>query len=150
MQSPIYTLEPAARSWFPLVKRFYQEHYPSGKPNKSDPTWVLHQQFKLAAAVRLRQFPDCQLFTGMLVRPDLRGKGVGQELIQRLRSPMMERSTFCFAFQHLEHYYRSHGFQMIESSLLPFVLQSRLNAYLAGGKKLIAMNYHPEKAGQSS
>lgn len=127
--------------YFPLVKKFYQAHYPSGKPNKADPIWVLKDNGKIVSAVRLKQFTDCQLLTAMITEPSQQHKGLGTYLLSGIQAELASKDCYCFAFSHLMHFYQTAGFVEVESSLLPKDLEKRFLAYTAQGRKLIAMRF---------
>ena len=114
--------EPVASLWFPLVKKFYQAHYPSGKPNKAEPIWVVRQQGKILCAVRLKPFPESQLL-----------KGIQKQLSQT--------PTYCFAFTHLVAFYERNQFTVIPPEELPNTLQERFFAYSRQGRKITPMQY---------
>ncbi|SBS37228.1 hypothetical protein MSP8886_04033 [Marinomonas spartinae] len=135
--------------WFPLVKKFYQAHYPSGKPNKADPIWVIKQQGRILSAVRLKQLDRCQLLTAMVTEPGHRGLGIGHHLLRHLHKPLAERPCYCFALSHLERFYQDNGFHTIDSSQLPDELLGRLTSYVAQGRALIPMHYIAKRSEES-
>lgn len=128
--------------WFLLVKKFYQEHYPSGKPNKADPIWVLKKHGKILSAVRLKQFSEYQLLTAMVTEPNQRGKGLGKHFLHSIHNALTEKSCYCFAFSHLTDFYQNCGFRCISVEQLPQELAQRFNAYTAQGRQLTPMLYH--------
>ncbi len=134
-------VERVPKIWFLLVKKFYQQHYPSGKPNKADPIWILKNQDKILSAVRLKQFINYQLLTAMVTAPDFRHKGLGKYLLRSIRPALIEKHCYCFAYSHLCSFYSSNGFMSIEIEQLPNELQQRFRAYTAHGRKLIPMRY---------
>jgi len=136
--------------WFPLVKKFYQAHYPSGKPNKADPIWVIKYQGGILSAVRLKQLAQCQLLTAMVTEPTHRGMGIGHHLLHHLHDSLVERPCYCFALSHLEHFYQDNSFQTIEPAQLPDELSGRFTAYVAQGRSLIPMRYTAEHAQENA
>ncbi|MBJ7539508.1 GNAT family N-acetyltransferase [Marinomonas sp. C1424] len=127
--------------WFPLVKKFYQAYYPSGKPNKADPIWVIRNKGKVLCAVRLKQFSNCQLLTAMVTAPEYRNKGLGSHLISNIHSPLEQSSSYCFAFTHLVAFYTRNHFQEIPPIELPKELFNRFYAYTSQGRNLTPMRY---------
>lgn len=130
---------------FPLAKKFYQAHYPSGKANKADPIWVLNEQHKILVCLRLKQFLQCQLLTAMVTHPDYRQLGLGHQLLTALvndeTQPLLTKPCYCFAFSHLEAFYQQAGFMTLLPEELPDELYRRYLAYTQKGKPLIAMQY---------
>jgi N-acetylglutamate synthase-like GNAT family acetyltransferase len=127
--------------WFPLVKKFYQEHYPSGKPNKADPIWVIRDKGKILCAARLKQIANFQLLTGMVTEPTHRKLGLGSHLINNIHPALSEIPTYCFAFTHLVTFYNTNHFTVISAEMLPEELASRFRAYTAQGRNLTPMRY---------
>ena len=127
--------------WFPLVKKFYQSHYPSGKPNKADPIWVIRNNGKILCAVRLKQFTDAQLLTAMVTEPSHRNMGLGSHLIHNIHNALSTKQSYCFAFSHLVPFYQANHFTVISASILPEELRSRFQAYTPQGRNLTPMRY---------
>ena len=134
---------------FPLVKRFYQAYYPAGKANKADPIWVLEDDKQIRVCLRLKQFQQCQLLTGMVTHPDFRNLGLGQVLLNALQhdksQPLLTKPCYCFAFDHLESFYQKANFSRIAEQCLPEELKQRFRAYSQSGKCLVPMIFHTEK-----
>ncbi|UTV99394.1 GNAT family N-acetyltransferase [Marinomonas rhizomae] len=128
--------------WFPLVKKFYQEHYPSGKPNKADPIWVIREKGKILCALRLKQISNSQLLTGMVTEPNHRNRGLGSHLINSIHHVLGETPTYCFAFTHLVPFYNANHFTAILAEMLPVELESRFTAYTTQGRDLTPMRYN--------
>lgn len=127
--------------WFPLVKKFYQAYYPSGKPNKADPIWAVKQQGQILAAVRLKQFADYQLLTAMVTHPDHRNQGLGHHLLDTLQAILNQKACYCFALNHLTEFYKSGHFQEISPEQLPEELEKRFRAYQSQGRKITSMQF---------
>lgn len=127
--------------WFSLVKKFYQTYYPSGKPNKADPIWVIKDKGAILCAVRLKRIADSQLLTGMVTEPTHRKLGIGSHLINSIHPALSEMPTYCFAFTHLVPFYNTNHFTTISVEMLPEELSSRFRAYTAQGRALTPMRY---------
>lgn len=130
--------------WFPLVKKFYQAYYPSGKPNKSEPLWVVKQGPTILAAVRLKPFVDCQLMTGLVSHPEHRQKGHASRLLNALTHEFARTPCFCLNQPELIAFYQQHDFVLVEDEqTLPDDIQGRLRRYRVKQPELIAMAYQP-------
>lgn len=127
----------------PLVSRLYKAHYPSGKAKKDELTVVAYKESKMVAVVRFRSVEQFRLLTGMLVIPEYRAKGVGHELLNYCQQQILKQDDFCFAYEHLEAFYATHGFETVEMTQLPNSLKMLFERYISSGKKLIAMKYRP-------
>ncbi|MCB5162117.1 GNAT family N-acetyltransferase [Marinomonas algarum] len=141
MSMPYPDAERVPSLWFPLAKKFYQAHYPSGKPNKADPIWVIKQKGTILCAVRLKQSKNAQLLTAMVTEPNYRGKGLGSHLLSGIQTALAERSCYCFALTHLVPFYTKNHFNTILAEQLPKDLKSRFYAYTAQGRALTPMRY---------
>ena len=141
MKTPYPNAELVPSLWFPLVKKFYQEHYPSGKPNKAEPIWVIRHNSKVVCSVRLKQFRQVQLLTAMVTEPSYRKIGLGSHLIHSLHNELSKLPSYCFALTHLVPFYTINHFIAVSSDTLPDELKSRFQAYSAQGRKITPMRY---------
>jgi len=141
MKTPYSHAEQVPSLWFPLVKKFYQQHYPSGKPNKADPIWVIRDSGEILCAVRLKQFSGMQLLTAMVTEPSQRNTGLGSHLINSIRPVLNQVPSYCFAFTYLVPFYTANQFTTISAEMLPEELKNRFRAYTAQGRNLTPMRY---------
>ncbi len=133
----IETLEPIK---LPLVSRLYKAHYPSGKPKSDELTLVGTIEHKTVSVVRYRTIEDYRLLTGMLVVPELRGSGLGHQLMEYCVQHVLASNDFCFAYAHLETFYTQHGFKVVDAEQLPNPLKSLFERY-SRKKQLVPMQY---------
>lgn len=141
MKTPYPDAEPVPSLWFPLVKKFYQEHYPSGKPNKADPIWAIRHNGKVICAVRLKKIGNDQLLTAMLTDPAYRNTGLGTHLINSIHSALNQLPSYCFALTHLVPFYSINHFSVISPDMLPEELKKRFFSYCLQGRKITPMYY---------
>ncbi|TDO97252.1 GNAT family N-acetyltransferase [Marinomonas balearica] len=128
--------------WFPLVKKFYQAHYPSGKPNKSEPIWVIKDGAHILAALRLKPISDdTQLLTAMVTHPDKRQRGLGKNLLEGVQEALASKSTYCFALANVVPFYLKNHFVEVAPETLPSELKSRFLKYLNSNPGLTPMLY---------
>lgn len=126
--------------WFPLVKKFYQAYYPSGKPNKADPIWVIKQGATIISAVRLKQFEHSQLLTALVTHPDYRQQGYAYQLMSDIKTEF-QRPTYCFNTPELIPFYQKCHFFTVAPEHLPAEFASRLKRYQIKQPSLIAMKH---------
>ncbi|ETX09934.1 acetyltransferase [Marinomonas ushuaiensis DSM 15871] len=143
MKPPYPNAELVPSLWFPLVKKFYQEHYPSGKPNKADPIWAIRHNGKVICAVRLKKIGNEQLLTAMVTDPTYRNIGLGSHLINDIQPALNQLPSYCFALTHLVPFYSENHFSVISPDLLSEELKSRFYSYSLQGRKITAMHYLP-------
>lgn len=136
---------PVEKLWFPLVKKFYQAYYPSGKPNKSEPMWVIKNGSIIIAAVRIKPLPSCQLLTALVTHPDYRHQGYASQLMDHLQGNLSNQASYCFSLPALVGFYHKHGFVNIQPTDLPEELAGRLRRYRVQQPTLQAMHYRPSK-----
>jgi len=141
MPSPLPNAELVPSLWFPLVKKFYQAHYPSGKPNKADPIWAIKENGAILAVARLKQIGDDQLLTGMVTIPSRRNSGLGLHFLNNLQPILKQKNCYCFALDHLTHFYQRGHFQVINEVDLPKDLRTRFRAYRSQGRNITPMQY---------
>ncbi|KZN12501.1 GNAT family N-acetyltransferase [Marinomonas sp. TW1] len=141
MLPPFPNAELVPSLWFPLVKKFYQAHYPSGKPNKADPIWAIKENGAILAVARLKQIDNHQLLTGMVTTPNKRNTGIGQHLLSNLQPILKQKSSYCFALDHLTHFYQRAHFQVINENDLPDTLRTRFRSYRSQGRNITPMQY---------
>ncbi|WP_407331915.1 GNAT family N-acetyltransferase [Enterovibrio sp. 27052020O] len=138
-----YRFLPLDNLRFPLIARFYKDHYPAGKPKKDEIIWTMEREKRLAGSVRFRQFEQFQLLTGMLIAPDLRGKKLGAAFLRAIEEQISSKDCYCLAYRYLTPLYEEAGFVLIDSNELPEELQGRYASYCNSGKDLIPMKHLP-------
>ncbi|WP_394243676.1 GNAT family N-acetyltransferase [Vibrio astriarenae] len=126
----------------PLVTRLYKQYYPS-KPKRDELIYVGYHQKQLCAVVRFRTIERYRLLTGMLVSPQYQGKGFGHQLLKYCEHNILTQADYCFAYEHLEAFYRAHGFETVIADDLPGALKGLYLRYTSSGKKLVAMQFSP-------
>lgn len=125
----------------PLVKRFYKEHYPTGKANKSELIYSLLLDDELCGVVRFRTIEDSRLLTGMAISKQHRGKQLGSQLMKYCAKHTLTENDYCFAYAHLASFYGRHQFVQIDPKQLPNALRVLYERYSNSGKDLIPMQY---------
>lgn len=125
----------------PLITKLYKAHYPSGKAKKNETTIVGYLDNQIVSVVRFRFIDPYRLLTGMLVIPEQRGYGFANELMQYCQQNELKEKDYCFAYPHLEQFYKANGFHTIEPTKLPPPLELLYSRYTNCGKALIPMQY---------
>lgn len=134
----------------PLLKRFYKQHYPSTKPKSDELTIVAYEGYDMKGVVRFRTIANYRLLTGMAVCETNRGQGIGLQLLRYCQENILQKNDFCFAYSHLQSFYQQAQFERVDIEELPGELKSLFNRYSQSGKNLIAMQFLPNKAKNSS
>ncbi|OIQ25332.1 GNAT family N-acetyltransferase [uncultured Vibrio sp.] len=125
----------------PLVNKIYKDYYPSGKAKKDEHIVTASSQGSIVAMVRFRHIEQYRLLTGMLVIPEKREHGIGHQLLDYCQSNELNNNDFCFAYTHLEKFYKQHNFYAIEPAHLPNSLKNLFERYVNSGRSLIPMQF---------
>ena len=125
----------------PLIKRFYQQHYPSAKPKSNELIIAAYQEGNIKAVVRFRSIATYRLLTGMVVCQQDRGQGIGLALLMYCKENIMKHNDYCFAYPHLSSFYHKGNLSTLNAAQLPSELQLLLQRYQSSGKKLVPMQY---------
>lgn len=138
-------IERLAPIQFPLVNRFYKEAGHKGKARGDDIVYVVREQGKIIAAVRLcpTQPPHSEwlLLRGMWVLPSKQRQGIGSELMVALMHALSDRKIWCYPFRHLEAFYGLFGFSTLLPEMAPEFMAGPFEAYSRAGKKILIMQF---------
>jgi N-acetylglutamate synthase-like GNAT family acetyltransferase len=128
---------------YPLIQRFYKQHYPTAKPKRNEKTIIARAIIsnEIVACVRFRQIEQYQLLTGMVVASEKRKQGLGNQLLAHCYANDLNPNVYCFAYTELEAFYRQHGFITCDADNLPPPLKVLFQRYTNSGKSLIPMQY---------
>ncbi|OEF06209.1 GNAT family N-acetyltransferase [Vibrio genomosp. F10] len=125
----------------PLVNKLYKVHYPSGKAKKDEHIITASNRSSIIAMVRFRTIEQYRLLTGMLVIPEQREQGVGHALLNYCQDNELTSNDFCFAYDHLESFYRAHQFEIVALDEMPNCLKNLYQRYVNSGRSLIPMQF---------
>ncbi|GAB3100249.1 GNAT family N-acetyltransferase [Aestuariicella hydrocarbonica] len=136
----MYQLERLSDLQIPLINKFYKQCRYSSKAGRGEVLYVLKGAAGIVAAVRLEPKSDGWYFLrAMCVAPELRGQGVGTQLLQGLVSFLRENPCYCYPFQHLESFYAQVGFQSKDPQQAPAFMSEAFQRYTQQGRKIILM-----------
>ncbi len=122
----IITLE---KTHFLLAKRFYQQHYPKGRPKKSDQLLCAKARSGIIGAVRLQLQPDHTFLTGLLVHPDHRQQQLAQRLLHAAITQVHTWPLIWFAQRDLAPVYATWSNARLGDQALPLYCQQKLKSY---------------------
>lgn len=138
------------------VFRFYKRFMPYARISQKEQVALLinHpetfspdqtiQADQIIAGLRLRPIGEFDLLLGMLVQPDQRGQGVGNQLMSAVSDKLISEKTYLFALPHLVEFYQQHGFD--NTSQAPNDIEQLYEKYTSQGKELVMMGYQMPKA----
>lgn len=139
----MYRVECVPEVQFPLVNKFYKACRYSGKAVRGETVFALKGAQGLVAAVRLEPKSGGWYFLrSMCVSPELRGQGLGSQLLHGLAEFLNQHPCYCYPFDHLQSFYAQAGFQLQEPQLAPAEMQEAFQRYTLQGRKIILMARH--------
>lgn len=127
------------RSTFPLVKKFYQQHYPAGKPNKKEIIWLLRNKYEVLSCARLKNLNTYCLLTAVVTHQAYRRQGYGALLLTEIKQQLKQGTYYCYTDKTLEAFYNAVGFENIHNSLLPEEARKKYLSYHQKNHLLIPM-----------
>ena len=121
------------------VQRFYQstEYL---QPVTAQETCIIAQTTNtIAGCCRLVEEEEILLLRGMQVAKELRGQGIGSQMLSPIRKAIGQQPCYCIPYNDLEPFYGSIGFQKIDPAQASLFLQERLKFYKQAGLSCIIM-----------
>jgi predicted N-acetyltransferase YhbS len=76
---------------------------------------------------------------GMRVADSHQGRGMGTALLRELEPLLANQDCYCIPFSHLEQFYSSIGFEVLEDGLVPAFLAERAARYRSKGEAISPM-----------
>ena len=123
------------------VKRFFRRQGMRPQAAKLDQVYMALLNNQLVAALRLCPFDDAWVLRSMCVESSLRGEGIGGEMLSLLASVFEATQCYCFAYDHLEGFYRRAGFRLVDVEDAPLLVAEKFRQYCTSGKKICLMQY---------
>ena len=108
---------------------------------KGEPIFVATQGNQIVAALRLSHSGDNYLLRSMCVSTELRQQGIGKHLLLHIQNYLNEVECYCFPYSHLEGFYQSAGFVLIDADSAPEAIRDKFSRYINNGKNIIMMKH---------
>ena len=124
---------------FHLADRFYDTTSYHSRCSAHELVFVAEDAGRVVGVVRLEPVEDVQVLRGMYLAEDYQGRGVGSALLQFIRPWLDRKPAMCLPFDHLGAFYATVGFQPVQVSELPAVMQQRDAHYRSQGHRIMAM-----------
>ncbi|USD20434.1 GNAT family N-acetyltransferase [Microbulbifer variabilis] len=138
---PSYKVQWLADIEIPLANKFYRMHGFRGKAKRhEDCAVVRNERGEVIGCGYLRRYESFKLLAGVAVAPEYQGRGVAR-LLLALLAKRFDRNTYTFPYIHLESFYLSLGFEVVEAELLPTPVAELYSSYLNQGRSISAMGY---------
>jgi predicted N-acetyltransferase YhbS len=133
------TIRLAAADELAAVARLYQATGYSGHANGDDRTLVALVEGAIVGVVRLCCEHGIMVLRGMRVADSHQGRGIGAALLRELEPLLANQDCYCIPFSHLEQFYSSIGFEVLEDGLVPAFLAERAARYRSKGEAISPM-----------
>eukprot|EP00747_Dinoflagellata_sp_TGD_P048620 gnl/TRDRNA2_/TRDRNA2_145714_c0_seq1.p1 gnl/TRDRNA2_/TRDRNA2_145714_c0~~gnl/TRDRNA2_/TRDRNA2_145714_c0_seq1.p1 ORF type:complete len:145 (-),score=10.46 gnl/TRDRNA2_/TRDRNA2_145714_c0_seq1:98-532(-) len=124
------------------LERFYAEAGYGGTVQPEDWVFFAVSGEIIAGVVRLAIENGSLVLRGMQVAEAYRGKRIGLALLRYLADDLGNRSCFCLPYSHLEAFYETAGFRVVNDSEIPLFLAKRKQTYLHRGMDVVSMVRH--------
>ncbi len=136
----MYHFEQLAELQIPLVNKFYKQARYSSKAGRGEVIFVLKHSSAIVAAVRLEPKQNLGYFLrAMCVAPEMRGRGIGSELLIQMQPFLNAHAVYCFPFDHLTPFYAQAGFALQDLHRLPRAIADPFTRYRQQGRKICIM-----------
>jgi len=135
------TVKQAEHYSLPLVKQFYKKNGMRAQAPKGETIFVATQGAQLVAALRLSPNGSDYLLRSMCVSAELRQQGIGSYLLQQIQAELNAIECYCFPYFHLETFYKSAGFTLIDIDTAPAAIKDKYQRYLSNGKDIRLMKH---------
>ena len=136
----MYRFEQLTELQIPLVNKYYKQSRYSSKAGRGEVIFVLKDQSGIVAAVRLEPKNNGWFFLrAMCVAPELRGQGIGTQLLNHMQDFLSHHSVYCFPFDHLQVFYEKAGFILHGIDEAPSFIRDPFCRYQLQGRKICMM-----------
>ena len=91
---------------------------------------------KIIGALRLCPVENSWLLRSMCIDESYQRQGIGLYMLNKIREQLSSKQCYCFPYQHLETFYASAGFQLIDASTATPEIQALFSQYCEQGKSI--------------
>jgi len=126
----------------PRVKQFYKLNGMRAQAPRGDLIYTATLDTRILAALRLHPINNSEyLLRSMCVHADYRRFGIGRALLQFLQPQLNSIDCYCFPYSHLNDFYSSAGFYLLDSHLAPQIIFDKFSRYRNNGKDICLMKH---------
>ena len=133
------TIRLAAVDELDAVAHLYHATGYPGRANADDRTLVALIEAAIVGVVRLCCEHGVMVLRGMRVADSHQGRGIGTALLRELEPLLANQDCYCLPFSHLERFYSSIGFEVLQDRLVPAFLAERAARYRSKGEAISSM-----------
>ncbi len=124
---------------FPVVNAFYKHVRQRVRLKSSDRVFIVKNEQKIIAAVRLQDDKPYYFLRNMQVVAGMQRQGVGHYLLQNVMPILDTKACYCYPFTHLQGFYEQAGFLTVSSRCVPEGIIQKYHRYVAQGRDIIIM-----------
>lgn len=129
----------------PRVKQFYKLNGMRAQAPKGDLIYTASLDTRILAALRLHQVNhNGYLLRSMCVHVDYRRHGIGNALLQFLQPQLNAIDCYCFPYSHLNTFYSTAGFCLLEAHMAPQTIYDKFSRYRNNGKDICLMKHQKQ------
>jgi GNAT superfamily N-acetyltransferase len=139
------TTYPVTLAEIPLIKHFYKRNGVSFKFVHDEKIFILRNaeaSSVLAVARFLPRIKSHYLLRNIFVDTQWRLQGLARQLIKEALLQLPYPRCYCYAFDHLQDFYKSLGFTILPATQVPEDIARGYEIYLRSKKTLLLMGYN--------
>lgn len=124
------------------IDEFYSKNGSQGRARNNDLFFIAHSRERIVGCVRFCVEEGTPMLRTMYVDSTYRGQGIGRMLLQAFENHLEKnkiKNVFCLPYVHLEKFYGSIGFKIVQSSEVPQFLIERSAVYANKETKTLFM-----------
>lgn len=131
---------------FPLAEAFYRAHKYKIGLGRQERIFIATQtegQSPVAAARLLAAGDQAYWLRNLLVEKNLRGNGLGRQLMTYLLTQINPQACYCFALPDVTGFYLQLGFVQPPLQTCPELVQQQYRKYKSRGRDWVLMVFRP-------
>lgn len=142
---PQITVSTADVTILPLVKRFFHAQGMRAQAAKVDEVIIARNDHassnSIIAALRLCPIKGSWLLRSMCVDQGHQRQGIGLYMLEQIKANLSEKKCYCFPHRHLESFYRTAGFQIVDVNDVNNEIKLLYLQYIESGKDILIMQF---------
>lgn len=131
MISVVVIIRPGETDDFERVNAFYEFERGVHPASQDDLLVLATDGESVVGVVRLCDEESHLVLRTMLVSQAYRGMGIGLRMLRVVETQIRNRDCYCLPWSHLERFYQTVGFAIVQGSKIPRFLADRLDHYEA-------------------
>lgn len=142
---PQITVSTADVTILPLVRRFFHAQGMRAQAAKVDEIIIARNNHlpnnAIIAALRLCPVKGSWLLRSMCVDQNHQRQGTGLYMLEQIKHNLSEKKCYCFPYRHLESFYQTAGFQVVNENDTNDEIKLLYQQYIESGKDILIMQF---------